>query len=196
MTDLQTPLGLFREAWERAARLAPPGADHAAMVLATAEGSGRPSARVVLLRGFDDEGFLFFTNYSSRKAHRIEANAHAALCFHWHWLEEQVRVEGPVARATRAESNAYFESRPRGSQLGAWASRQSQPLASRDELEDRYRELARQFGDAPIPRPEFWGGYRLIPRRIEFWKAGEFRLHHRRVFALTADGWAEDWLFP
>lgn len=196
MTDQQAPVALFGESWERAARAAPPGVDHAAMVLATVDGFGQPSARVVLLRGFDEEGFLFFTNYASRKAHQIEVCPQAALVFHWHWIDEQVRIEGRVVRTTVAESDAYFATRPRGNQVGAWASRQSQVLESRSELEDRYRELARQFGDGPIPRPEFWGGYRLIPNRIEFWKAGEHRLHHRRVFGRQPEGWAQVWLYP
>jgi pyridoxamine 5'-phosphate oxidase len=196
MTDLQPPFSLFRDVWARAERAAPAGADHCVTVLATADGAGRPSARVVLLRGFDEEGFVFYTNYASRKALQLEASPRAALCFYWHWLEEQVRVEGDVVRVTREESDAYFASRPRGSQIGAWASKQSQPLTSRSELEARYHELSRQFADGPVPRPEFWGGYRLFPDRIEFWKAGEFRLHDRLAFSRTADGWVESRLYP
>jgi pyridoxamine 5'-phosphate oxidase len=187
---------LFREVWERAATAAPKGADHAVMTLATCNLAGRPTARIVLLRAVDDDGFVFFTNYTSVKAQQLAANPYAALCFYWYWLDEQVRVQGSVVVATREESNAYFQSRPRGSQIGAWASAQSSPLASREELEARYRDFERQFGDGPISRPEFWGGYRLIPERVEFWKAGEFRLHDRRVFSRTADGWDEKRLYP
>jgi Pyridoxamine 5'-phosphate oxidase (EC 1.4.3.5) len=151
---------------------------------------------MVLLRAFDDHGFVFFTNYGSRKALELETNPQAALCFYWYWIEQQVRVEGKVIRATREESDAYFQSRPRGSQIGAWASKQSQPLAARGELDERYAAVAREYGDGPIPRPEFWGGYRLIPHSVEFWTAGTFRLHERRLFTRVADGWREQWLYP
>lgn len=196
MTEPANPLARFREVWARAGATAPAGADHAAMTLATCDLTGRPTARTVLLRGADDEGFVFFTNYGSLKAIQLATNPQAALCFYWYWLDEQVRVEGQVLRATREESTAYFQSRPRGSQIGAWASAQSTPLASREDLEARYREFERQFGDGPIARPGFWGGYRLIPDRLEFWKAGEFRLHDRIVFTRTASGWDAQRLYP
>lgn len=196
MDPAQTPLLLFRDAWERARAAAPPGADHAATTLATCDATCRPTARVVLLRGHDEEGFVFYTNYASAKAMHLAANPRAAMCFYWFWLDEQVRVEGTVVRATREESDEYFRSRPRGSQIGAWASLQSSPLNSREELEARYREFEQQFGDGPIARPESWGGYRLIPDRVEFWKAGEFRLHDRLVFLRTADGWDRERLYP
>lgn len=196
MPDTITPMQRFREAWDRAAAAQPPGADHAAMTLATADLTGRPTARIVLLRGADDDGFVFYTNYTSVKAVQLAANPQAALCFYWYWIDEQVRAEGKVVQATREESDAYFQSRPRGSQIGAWASAQSASLASRDELLARYRDAERQFGDGPITRPEFWGGFRLIPDRLEFWKAGEFRLHDRHVYVRTASGWAEGRLYP
>jgi pyridoxamine 5'-phosphate oxidase len=198
MTPLSNdPLIVFRDVWDRAIRSAPPPpADPVAVVLATADPSGRPSARVVLLRGFDDEGFVFYTNYASRKARDLETNPFAALCFHWYWIEEQVRVEGGVVRASRQESDAYFASRPRGAQIGAWASKQSQPLSGRAELEARNDEFTRQFGAGPVPRPEFWGGYRLIPDRVEFWRAGESRLHNRLVYARVPGGWTQDRLYP
>lgn len=187
---------LFREVWDRAGAFPPPGADPAAMTLATCDPAGRPTARIVLLRGADDDGFVFFTNYTSMKARQLAANPQAALCFYWFWLDEQVRAEGRVVRATPEESDAYFQSRPRGSQIGAWASAQSAPLASREQLEARYRECEQQFGDGPIARPEFWGGYRLIADRVEFWKAGEFRLHDRRAFVRTPTGWTAGRLYP
>ena len=191
------PMLRFRETLERAARLAPPPpADHSAVTLATADAAGRPSARVVLVRAFDDEGIVFYTNYASRKAREIALNPHAALCFYWHWLEEQVRVEGAVVRASREESDAYFSSRPRDSQLGAWASQQSQPLPTRDELEQRLESVRSEFEGRNVPRPEFWGGFRLIPDRFEFWKAGHARLHERTRYALVPDGWVVDHLYP
>lgn len=186
---------VFRETWERALA-APPRADPAAVTLATCDVDGHPTARIVLLRGFDADGFLFYTNYTSIKARQLDANPQAALCFYWYWLDEQVRVEGRVARATREESDAYFRTRPRGNQIGAWASSQSAPLASPAELEARYRHEEQRFGDGPIPRPEFWGGYRLTPGRIEFWKAGESRLHDRRVFTRSPAGWDQCRLYP
>lgn len=187
----------FREAWERAARLAPPPpADHSAVTLATADGAGRPSARIVLVRAFDADGIVFFTNYASRKAREVTLNPHAALCFYWHWLEEQVRVEGRVVRASREESDAYFASRPRDSQLGAWASQQSQPLHSREELEQRLASVTGEFEGRSVPRPEFWGGFRLIPDRFEFWRAGHARLHERTRYAHLPEGWVIDQLYP
>ena len=198
MSSVANPMALFDEAWARAVKTAPaePADLAAAMTLATADGAGRPSARVVLLRGVDEEGFLFYTNYASRKARELGINPHASLCLHWFWLEEQVRVEGAVVRATREESDAYFQSRPRESRVGAWASRQSQPLETRAQLEEDYRAFDQQFGDGPVPRPEFWGGFRLIPDRIEFWKAGAARLHDRVVYARLVDGWHVERLYP
>ena len=197
MADVALPFRRFRDLWERAARSAPPPpADHHAATLATADPNGRPSARIVLVRGVDDEGFLFYTNYTSRKARELALNPRAALCFYWHWLEEQVRVEGAAVRATREESDAYFASRPRGSQVGAWASQQSQPLGAREELEARVAEIERQFEGRDVPRPEFWGGFRLIPDRVEFWKAAESRLHDRVLYARTHEGWTETRLYP
>ena len=191
------PFERFRELWGRAAVAAPPPpADHHAATLATADAAGRPSARVVLVRGVDDEGFVFYTNYTSRKAREVASNPQAALCFHWHWLEEQARVEGLVTRATREESDAYFRSRPRGSQIGAWASQQSQPLASPGELEARVALFEREFEGREVPRPEFWGGFRLVPDRFEFWKAAESRLHDRILFARIDAEWIESRLYP
>ena len=190
------PIERFLAAWERVQTTAPEGLDPATVALATADAVGSPSTRIVLLRGVDRDGFVFYTNYRSRKAHDLEANPRAALCGFWYWLKEQVRIEGRVVRVTADESDAYFASRPRGSQLGAWASPQSEPIASRAELETRLNELHAQYADQPVPRPEFWGGYRLIPDRIEFWEEGPFRLHDRFVFTRGSDGWMRERLAP
>jgi pyridoxamine 5'-phosphate oxidase len=193
----QDPVAAFAEVFARAAARAPSAeADHTAATLATADARGRPSARVVLVRHFDAAGFVFFTNYTSRKAVELDANPLACLNFHWYWLEEQVRIEGPVTRATPDESDAYFATRPRGSQIGAWASRQSAVLATRGELEARYRELDARYEGQPVPRPPFWGGYRLLPEQIEFWKAGTYRLHDRTLFTREGTGWKVEGLYP
>ncbi|NCY01671.1 MAG: pyridoxamine 5'-phosphate oxidase [Planctomycetia bacterium] len=169
-----------------------------AMTLATATPDGRPSARIVLLRGFDTRGFCFFTNYESRKGRELEANPHAALTFHWATLERQVRIEGRVERTTEAESDSYFTSRPSTSRIGAWSSPQSAVIADRTTLEqlfDRFR--AAHPDDAAIPRPEHWGGYRLVPERIEFWQGRPSRLHDRLRFSReTADTWRIERLAP
>ena len=169
-----------------------------AMTLATADASGVPSARVVLLKGFDRRGFAFFTNYGSRKARELDANPRAALCFYWQPLERQVRVEGWVERTGRAESEAYFRTRPVSAQIGAWASAQSQPVASREMIEHREAELLAQFVGRPVPLPDFWGGYRVTPDRIEFWQGRPSRLHDRLLYARAAagEGWTLQRLSP
>ena len=184
----------FEQVFERAARGAP--FDHTAASLATASRDGAPSVRVVLVRGIDARGFVFFTNYDSQKGRELAANPVASLCFYWPWTDEQVRADGSVARLQPDESDAYFQTRPRGSQIGAWASRQSDRLGSRAELEDRLREVEQQFEGRAIPRPPNWGGYRLFPARIEFWKAGEFRLHDRWLYLRTDNGWSVVNLYP
>lgn len=166
-----------------------------AMTLATADASGQPSARIVLLKGVDEHGFTFFTNYSSPKARDLEVNPHAALVFYWPLLERQVRVRGPVVRLEAADSDGYFATRPRGSALGAWASPQSRPVSSRAELVDRMAELDRDFGDS-VPRPEHWGGYRLTPVEIEFWHSRSDRLHDRFLYTRGKPGWARTRLAP
>lgn len=167
-----------------------------AVSLSTASPDGRPSSRMVLLKDFDDRGFVFFTNYESRKATELNANPQAAMLFHWAFLQRQVRVEGRVERVTREESEAYFRSRARGSRIGAWASRQSRPLASREELEQRVSDMERRFGDDDIPLPDFWGGYRVKPERIEFWQGRLYRLHDRIVFTKEKNRWSTERLFP
>ena len=190
------PVGAFLAMWARVTETAPDGFDPATATLATATPDGRPSARTVLVRGVTARGFQFYTNYGSRKARELDANPEAALCFHWYWLDEQVRVEGPTERTTAEESDGYFATRARGSQLGAWASRQSEPLASRASLEARYHDLDRQYRGLVVPRPAFWGGYTLVPARIEFWRAGEFRLHHRVAYTREDDRWVAERLYP
>lgn len=179
------PIARFATLFEKAQAVEPH--DATAMTLATVDARGRPSARVVLLKGVDDRGFVFYTNRESRKARELEASPFAALCIHWPASQQQVRVEGRVERTSDAESDAYFQSRPRESQLGAWASQQSAPLASREELEARMDELARRY-PGEVPRPPHWGGYRLVPDRIELWFAGAARLHDRFSYERDAAG--------
>jgi pyridoxamine 5'-phosphate oxidase len=168
-----------------------------AMVLATASGDGVPSARVVLLKALDSRGFTFFTNYDSRKGAEIDANPVAALVFPWHAIERQVRVEGTVEIVTPQESNDYFVNRPLGSRLGAWASRQSEVIPDREFLEHRHAELLAQYPDGNVPRPEHWGGYRVLPTVFEFWQGRPSRLHDRIRFKRTTDGtWLRERLSP
>lgn len=171
-------------------------ADPHAMALATAGADGRPSLRVVLLKGYDERGFVFYTNLESRKSVELAGNPHAALCFLWKALRRQVRIEGRVETVDEAEADAYFASRPRDSQLGAWASDQSRPLDSRAELERRFETAGRRFGAGPVPRPPFWSGFRVAAERIEFWQERPSRLHDRWVFVHEGAEWRRDRLFP
>jgi pyridoxamine 5'-phosphate oxidase len=170
--------------------------DTAPVVLATTDAAGQPSARLVLLRGVDQRGFVFFTNYNSRKGRELDANPRAALCIYWPTLDEQIRVEGPVTRVSAGESDAYFARRPRGSQLGAWASQQSDVLATRETLEERYREIERRFEGRAVDRPSFWGGYRIAPTRIEFWYGRPDRLHDRVLYVRDGTAWRIERLYP
>ena len=167
-----------------------------AMTLATATPDGKPSARMVLLKQVDHDGFVFYTNYHSAKAEQLDANPHAALIFYWAKLDRQVRIEGSVSRTSREESQEYFATRPRESQVGAWASEQSEVIASRAVLEQRAEELAKQYGDREIDCPEHWGGYRLKPERIEFWKSRIGRLHDRILYQREGDTWTITRLAP
>ena len=168
-----------------------------AMALATVSPEGRVSNRIVLLKGCDSRGFVFFTNYESRKSDELGEYSWAALTFYWPFLDRQVRIEGQVTRVPRDESEAYFATRPRGSQLGAWASPQSRVIASRAELENRLLEVDKQFQDVPIPCPPNWGGYRIRPLTIEFWQSRENRLHDRVLYSLQGDGsWQKSLLAP
>jgi pyridoxamine 5'-phosphate oxidase len=167
-----------------------------AMSLATATADGAPSVRMVLLKGVDERGFVFYTNYGSRKADDLESNPQAALCFHWAILERQVRVEGPVERVPQEESLAYYSTRARGSRIGAWASRQSQPLASREELVERVRRFDKEYAGDEVPLPPFWGGYVLRPRVMEFWQGKANRLHERLVFRRGESRWETVRLYP
>ncbi|HEX6925308.1 MAG TPA: pyridoxamine 5'-phosphate oxidase [Longimicrobiaceae bacterium] len=167
-----------------------------AMALATADAEGRPSVRMVLLKGVDERGFVFYTNLESRKAEELKANPRAALCFHWGPMEAQVRVEGPVSPVSDAEADAYFASRPYGSQIGAWASRQSRPLPDRGELEARIQEFESRYPEGSVPRPPFWSGFRVHPERIEFWSGRPSRLHDRQVYLRIDGGWRVERLYP
>ena len=187
------PLALF-ERWLDEAWKGEPNAH--AMTLATATREGRPSARLVLLKGLDRRGFVFYTNLESRKSEELFANPHAALCFVWKSLNRQVRVEGPVEQVADDEADAYFASRPRDSQIGAWASDQSRPLESRALLERRDEEFSRRFDEGKVPRPTYWSGFRVVPQRVEFWEEQPSRLHDRMLFIREGDGWRRQRLFP
>ena len=196
MTD--DPIALF-DAWYAEAQAAEPN-DPNAMALATADADGRPSVRMGLLKGHGPDGFVFYTNREGRKAADLAADPHAGLLFHWKSLRRQVRIEGPVTPASDAESDAYFASRGRDSQLGAWASDQSRPLPDRATFEARVAEATARFDGGDVPRPPFWGGYRVTPRAIEFWQDRAHRLHERRLFTRAGpdgdSGWTEGLLYP
>ena len=189
----QDPIERYLRAAERARQQE---IDTAPAALGTADAAGRPSVRIVLLRHVDARGFVFYTNYGSRKARELTENPRAAICQHWPAMEEQIRIEGTAEIVDPAESDAYFAGRPRDSQIGAWASDQSQSLDAREVLERRYAELEKEFGDRPVGRPPFWGGFRIVPDRIEFWSGRPGRLHERLVFIKTATGWRSGWLYP
>ncbi len=186
---------LLFDRWYAEAEASEPS-DPSAMALATADARGRPSVRMVLLKGHDRRGFVFYTNLESRKGGELAANPYAAVDFHWKSLRRQVRIEGAVEKVGDAESDAYFASRARDSQLSAWASDQSRPLASRAAFEARYEAERQRFEGKPVPRPAHWSGYRIVPGMIEFWTDRAHRLHERRLFTRTDDGWKESLLNP
>jgi pyridoxamine 5'-phosphate oxidase len=167
-----------------------------AMTLATVDAQGQPSARIVLLRGFDSRGLVFFTNYESRKGREIESTGFAAALLYWDVLERELRVEGPVERLTTRESDEYFAKRPRGHRLSAWASPQSRPVKSRAELEQAMHELETRFPQEDVPRPPYWGGYRIVPRLFEFWQGRRNRVHDRFEYRLVEEGWSISRLAP
>ena len=191
MTD---PFALFDE-WFAEARASEPN-DPEAMALATADSDGRPSVRMVLLKGHGPQGFVFYTNQRSRKGEELLENPHAALLFHWKSLRRQVRIEGTVSIVAGDEADAYFASRSRDSQLGAWASDQSSSLPSRAEFEKRYEQMRAKFDGVEVPRPPYWGGYRVTPQAMEFWSDRPHRLHERRLFSRGSQGWTEGLLYP
>ncbi|MFH5926592.1 pyridoxamine 5'-phosphate oxidase [Roseomonas xinghualingensis] len=192
--DAAEPYGLF-EAWFAEAQAREPN-DPNAMCLATTTPDGWPSARMVLLKGRDERGFVFYTNEESRKGQELLANPRAALCFHWKSLRRQVRVEGTVERVTPDEADAYYASRPHGSRIAAWGSIQSRPLASRAEFEARIAEYEALYPGNDVPRPPYWGGFRILPLRIEFWQDMPFRRHDRLVFERNGEGWSTGRLYP
>lgn len=188
------PITQFNQWFEEAVKSEQPEVD--AMTLSTATPDGRVSARVVLLKGCDERGFVFFTNYESRKSREMTANPRAALTFYWHALHRQVRIEGDVEKVPTRESEDYFQTRPRGSQIGAWASPQSEEIANRTELERRVAEIEERFKDGAVNCPPFWGGFRLRPASIEFWQGRESRLHDRILYTLRDGKWRISRLAP
>ncbi len=192
----QDPFSLFTT-WLAEAEKTEPN-DPNALALATTGSDGQPAVRMVLLKGHDETGFVFYTNLESNKGRDLKENPKAAMLFHWKSLRRQVRVEGPITSVTDEEADAYYASRARGSQIGAWASQQSRPLEGRFELEKAVATYTAKFGLGTIPRPDHWSGFRLIPNRIEFWKDGAFRLHDRYVYTRSAEGedWAIEQLYP
>ena len=192
--EVAEPFRLFAE-WLGEAEASEPN-DPNAMALATVDGDGMPNVRMVLLKGLDGGGFVFFTNYESAKGRELLASRKAALCFHWKSLRRQIRVRGPVEEVSKEEADAYFATRARGSRIGAWASQQSRPLESRFALEKAVASYAAKFAIGEIPRPDYWSGFRLIPVEIEFWRDREFRLHDRVQFRRAGDGWAKTRLYP
>jgi pyridoxamine 5'-phosphate oxidase len=196
MTE-QDPISRFTALLDQARAIDPKIlAEPTAFALATVDERGFPSVRIVLLKSVDDRGFVFYTNYESRKGRELLTTKRAALCFHWQPLEMQVRVEGSAAPVTDAEADAYFASRPRGSQIGAWASTQSRTLSRREDLTERVARYEREYEGKDVARPKHWSGFRITPQRIEFWKGMPSRLHNREVFHREASGWRMEMLYP
>lgn len=191
----EAPFALFKT-WFDEAEQKSGMKEHNAMTLATSTEDGKPSARIVLLKTYDERGFCFFTNMTSRKGKELAENQNVALCFYWETIGKQIRIEGKVEKVSQKESDDYFASRRRGSQIGAWASKQSTHMETDDALINRVKEITEQFEAQTIPRPPFWGGYRVVPNRIEFWQAGEFRLHTRIIYSKVDGGWNVERLYP
>ena len=187
-------LARYQDGFERA--LAANVPEPTAMTLATVDDQGHPSARTMLLKGVDADGFVFYTNLESRKGRQLAGNPNVSLVFFWREIYEQVKVDGPVVPVSAAEADAYFASRPRGSQIGAWASLQSQPLDSREAFDRRFAEIEARYQDQDVPRPPHWSGFRVQPRRVEFWYGRQYRLHERVCFAWVDGQWQESLLFP
>ncbi|MGI8400527.1 MAG: pyridoxamine 5'-phosphate oxidase [Gemmatimonadaceae bacterium] len=191
------PIERFREVYELAGKI-----DHSilpdasAMALGTVGSDGRPSVRIVLLKGYDARGFVFYTNYEGRKGRELLAKPWAALCFHWPTIDTQIRAEGKVAKVSDDEADSYFSTRHRMSQIGAWASRQSEPLEKPDALDERVRKYEREFEGKDVPRPAHWSGFRVQAERIEFWKGKPNRLHERHVYTRAGNGWKIETLYP
>lgn len=193
---MDNPIELFHD-WLQQAKDHPAISEPTAMSLATAAADGMPSCRIVLLKQADMEGFVFYTNHEGRKSIEIQANPKAALCFYWMPLDRQIRVEGTVEKVSDAMADAYFASRARGSQIGAWASRQSQPMEHDTSLTDRIKAYEQQFAGQNIPRPPHWSGWRVVPQRIEFWLQGDFRVHDRWEYMRSPEGgWTKTHLYP
>ncbi len=194
MNPESDPIKMFAELYEKYSQSGVQ--ESSAVILATAAAGGKPSARVVLLKGFDEQGFVFYTNFNSRKAAELKVNPHAALCFYWEPVHYQVRVEGRVQQVTNEEADAYFASRPRDSQIGAWASKQSSTLKKLSELNSRIQEIELKYSGEEIPRPPFWSGFRLITELIEFWERQEYRLHVRTLYTREKSNWSKRLLYP
>lgn len=191
------PIARFETLFEQAKRIPKDVLpEPTAFALGTVDAAGQPSVRIVLLKSVDDRGFVFYTNYESRKGRELLASRRAAMCFHWQLLETQVRIEGRVEVVTDAEADAYFASRARGSQIGAWASIQSRPMDEPGDLDRRVAEVEERFRDKPVTRPPHWSGFRIVPERIEFWKNMPSRLHVRHVYTRAGDGWSVGQLYP
>jgi len=198
MTDIHPdPIARFVGLLDQAKRIPPDRLpEPTAFALGTVGANGQPSVRILLLKGVDERGFVFYTNFESRKGDELLSSKRAAMCFHWQLLEQQVRIEGPVAPVSDAEADAYFATRARGSQLGAWASLQSQPMTHPGDLEKRLADFERKFANQPVPRPPHWSGFRLPPETIEFWRNMPSRLHERNLYTRAGSAWRVEVLYP
>lgn len=195
IVDNQEPFAKFDE-WIKQAESNSNIIEPTAMCLTTVDGSGYPSSRMILLKKHDERGFCFFTNLTSRKAQQLKDNQNVALCFYWGVLGLQVRIEGQVEPVSKQEADDYFASRRRGSQIGAWASKQSSVMQEWKDFEDRIEEFTDKYEGQEVPRPEFWSGFRVVPKRIEFWKEGEFRIHQREVYVREDQSWKVEKVYP